>query len=307
MQTSDQGRAALKLEEGEVLKAYRDVAGVWTIGVGLTAASGVVKPRYGLIITREMSDTLLRTALAQNYEPVVEMAMTITEGQVTRPAQHAFDAGILFHFNTGAIAQATWVKLWKGGAARQAIRTALTAWSKAKGKVLPALTARREREFRLLMDGIYRTADPVTAPNQLWAQWGLKLSVTEIKAVFEGLRQLGYEPGDGSTPSFKSIVDFQRAHDLTADGIIGRATLSTLQRALDARAKATLPVTAALAVPAAVASGITEQISAVPHSDAAAVILAGLWLVSHAWGYRDIVAASLNPAFPRTAAFLRSF
>ena len=44
MQTSAQGIVALELEEGVVLKAYRDAVGVWTIGAGLTASSGVVRP-----------------------------------------------------------------------------------------------------------------------------------------------------------------------------------------------------------------------------------------------------------------------
>jgi len=308
MQTSAQGRTALKSEEGEVLKAYRDVAGNWTIGVGLTAASGVVKPVASMVITAEQSDALLTEALRKNYEPAVEMAMTVTEGAITRPAQNEFDAGVSFHFNTGSIAKASWVKLWKERSGRFNIRLAFTAWSKAGGKVLPSLKARREREFAMLMDGIYyRAAEPVPAPNQLWAQWGIKLSSAEIRAVFEGLTTLGYQPGDGSVPTLTSVTAFQRAHDLTPDGIIGRATLSTLQRALDARKKATLPVAAVVAVPAAVASGVTEQIAAIPHSDTAAIALAVLWLAQHLWSYRDIAAASLAPTFPRIAAYLRSF
>lgn len=44
-QTSPEGLAFLERHEGVVLRAYRDVVGVWTIGAGLTAASGVVKPQ----------------------------------------------------------------------------------------------------------------------------------------------------------------------------------------------------------------------------------------------------------------------
>ena len=36
------GLEQLVAEEGEVLHAYRDVAGVWTIGVGLTALELIV-------------------------------------------------------------------------------------------------------------------------------------------------------------------------------------------------------------------------------------------------------------------------
>lgn len=308
MQTSDQGRAALKLEEGEVLKAYRDVAGVLTIGVGLTAASGVVTPFPGMQITRETSDQLLRRALAAKYEPAVEMAMTVTEGTVTRPAQNEFDAGVSFHFNTGAIARASWVNLWKARSGRFNIRFAFTAWSKTAGRFLPSLKARREREFLILMDGTYRVPSPTPAPHPVWARWGLTLSRDEMLAASRGLRQLGYNPGDGIDAVYLSAVtDFQRAHDLTADGIIGRARLSTLQRALDARAKAVPAAGATGMAVVAAANGLTDQLTSMPHADAAAVIAAGVWLASHAWGYRDIVAASLAPTFPRAAAFLRSF
>ena len=164
MQTSDQGRAALELEEGVVLRAYRDVAGVWTIGAGLTAASGVVKPVAGMVITRAQADEMLAEAL-RRYEREVEIAMATTEPKVVRPSQHAFDAGVSFHFNTGGISRSAWVGLWRGKAAREAIRSALTAWSKAGGKVLPALKARREREFLMLMYGVYRSAAPLAAQN----------------------------------------------------------------------------------------------------------------------------------------------
>jgi lysozyme len=307
MQTSDQGRAALKLEEGEVLKAYRCPAGIWTIGPGLTAASGVVKPVAGMVITREQSDALLREALSRNYEPAVEMAMTVTEGAVTRPAQHEFDAGVLFDFNTGTIGRASWVKLWKDRAERQVIRLSFTSWSKAAGKLLPGLKARREREFALLMDGTYPGALPISEPNQPWAQWGLKLSGAEIAAVFNGLHKLGYNPGDGAAkPAFSAVVAFQRDHDLTPDGIIGRATLSTLQRALDARSKAVPAVGATGMAAVAAANGLTDQLTSMPHADAATLVATGLWLLSHLWAYRDIIAAKLSPALPRLAAYLRS-
>ncbi|MGV8987633.1 MAG: glycoside hydrolase family protein [Cypionkella sp.] len=308
MQTSDQGRDALKGEEGEVLKAYRDVAGFWTIGVGLTAASGVIKPVSGMTITREQSDRLLTEALKVRYEPAVEMAMIITTPALERPRQNAFDAGVSFHWNTGAIARATWVKLWKARAARSAIFAALGDWSKAGGKVLPSLKARRNREAMMLLDGVYRVTPAASDPHPVFAQWGLALSPSEIVAVFVGLRQLGYDPGDGTARVRRdAVTKFQHDHDLTADGIIGRATLTTLQRALDARSKAALPVAAAVVVPAASVAGLTDQVAAIPHADAAAIAAAGLWLFSHAWAYRDIVAAQIAPVFPRIAAYLRSF
>ena len=104
MRISEPGLAMLEAEEGVVLRAYRCPAGVWTIGAGLTAASGVVKPGPGMVITPEAAKDLLARALARNYEPAVTRAM-----EPGHPVAHEFDAGVMFHFNTGAIGRASWV------------------------------------------------------------------------------------------------------------------------------------------------------------------------------------------------------
>ena len=62
MQTSQRGIAFLERHEGVVLRAYRCPAGHWTIGAGLTAASGVVTPKPGMVITRKEATRLLAVA-----------------------------------------------------------------------------------------------------------------------------------------------------------------------------------------------------------------------------------------------------
>lgn len=306
MQTSDKGRAALELEEGVVLRAYRDSVGVWTIGAGLTAASGVVKPVAGMIITRAEADALLAKALVR-YENDVEVAMTSTTDGVQRPVQHAFDAGVSFHFNTGGINRATWVKLWKAKASIASVRLAMLSWSKAGGKVLPALTARREREFAMLMQGAYRLPTPAPEPHPAYARWAINLTGSELRAVIDGFRKLGYDPGwDGDRVALPAVLEFQKDHGLTVDGIIGRATLSTLQRRLDASTKAALPVVAIAASLVGGATGLTDQMTQIPQADAASLAIAGLWMASHLWGYRDAIAAVITPVLPGVAAFLRS-
>ena len=307
MQTSATGRAALELEEGVVLRAYRDSVGVWTIGAGLTAASGVVKPVAGMVITRAQADEMLAEAL-KRYEREVEIAMCTTDPSVVRPSQHAFDAGVSFHWNTGGIGRAGWVKLWKAKADRGSIWSSLTSWAKAGDKVLPALKSRRDREFRMLMDGVYRTPAPDAEPHPIYARWALALSADETRAVFDGLRVLGYDPGVGRDRVWLSaVLAFQKDHGLTVDGIIGRATLSTMQRRLDKRAKGMLPVAAIAASLVGGATGLTDRVTQLPQADAASLTIAGLWMVGHLWGYRDAVAAVINPTLPRFAAFLRSF
>jgi lysozyme len=302
MQTSARGRADLKLHEGEVLKAYRCPAGVWTIGVGLTSASGVVKVTPGMVITAAESDRLLTEALRRNYEPRVAKAMPGAK-------PHEFDGGVSFDFNTGAIHRASWVKAWRLQDWVM-VEAGLERWTRGGGKVLPGLIRRREAEFEMIRFGRY-ASDAKQAPARAApkaARITLQLSRAEMQDVWDAFRKLGFNPGpDHDQISVDAARAFQAKHDLTVDGIIGRATLSTLQRALDARGKAVPAVGVPAAAGASSASGADDILTGFPWL-ADAVLIAGavygLWL---AWRYRDQIAAAVQSPLPRVAAFLRSF
>lgn len=298
MQTSEKGRAALLLEEGDVLRAYLCPAGKWTISGGLTAASGVVVPKAGMVITAEESARLMDLALARNYEPAVARAMP-------GATMAAFDAGVSFHFNTGAVNRASWVKAWAAKAAPAVIRDKMCLWVKAGGKVLPGLKARRLREADMLLNGVYRTG-ATTQALQGMAKWGLSLTAAEIAAVRNGLRTLGYDAGPNPAGVLTATArKFQADHGLTVDGIIGRATLSTLQRRLDARTKAA--TAAVVSAPAGASTGTAADLTQVPWVETAIWCGIALWALWLAWRYRDVIAAKINPLAPRVAAFLRSF
>lgn len=303
MQTSAQGVATLKHHEGEVLRAYRCPAGIWTIGVGLTAASGVVKPKAGMVITSAQSTNLLGEALRRNYEPAVKAEMKGAR-------QHEFDAGVSFHFNTGAIRKATWVKKWRAKAAASVIRSGLLAWNKGGGKVLPGLVRRREDEARMLLEGKYPDAAKAPArlvPHPALGTWALPMTETEKAEAREAFGSLGYGAGRYAPLPIESVKAFQRDHGLTVDGIIGRATLSTLQRRIDAAEKAKPAAAAPVIASAAPATGAAEVLTLPPSADWLILGLAaayGLWV---AYRYRDAIAAHLTHTAPRTAAFLRSF
>lgn len=298
MHTTARGVKFIERLEGVVLRAYRDPVGVWTIGPGLTAASGVVTPGPGMVITEAEAARLLAEALRSRYEPAVTRAMP-------GATPHAFDGGVSFHFNTGAITRASWVPAWASGNFA-AMKTRLLRWNRGGGKVLPGLTRRREAEARLIQYGDYGVPVPVQVPRGL-ARVTLDLAPGEVAAARKALAARGYAVGgDARGVAVAAVRQFQADHDLTVDGILGRATLSTLQRAIDARGQALVGGTIA-------AGGGTESVTTVLPEGALtgwvgpAVLVAGLILILlAAWRYRDILAARIAPTLPRLAAYLRT-
>ncbi|MCX5493091.1 peptidoglycan-binding protein [Kaistia dalseonensis] len=298
--TSAAGLRQLVAEEGEVLRAYRDIAGVWTIGVGLTRASGVVVPVAGMVISREESARLLALALQKNYEPAVDEAMPGASAA-------AFDGGMSFHFNTGAIARAGWVEAWRRGDGA-AVRSRLMAWSKAGGRTVEGLRRRREREADLIVNGHY-AAD--AAPAALaHGQTG-----EAVRALQQDLIRLGLLEGaaDGvfGAATEAAVRRFQRAHpDLTVDGLAGRATRAAIARALAARNRlATIALGGAVAGAApVVAEGMLQPSAGLPDPVPAGPVLASpllvLALVAGAvalvalaitgWRYRDDLRSLFN-------------
>ncbi|MCB1395928.1 MAG: glycoside hydrolase family protein [Rhodobacteraceae bacterium] len=298
MRTSERGVAFIERHEAVVLRAYRDPVGVWTIGAGLTAASGVADPGPGMVITREEASRLLAEALRRRYEPAVSRAMPTAR-------QHEFDGGVSFHFNTGAISRASWVPAWASGNMAKA-REKLALWNKGGGRVLPGLTRRRAEEANLIEYGDYGVPVPPQLPRHL-ARMPLALSPEELTAIRRGFADIGLHPGDDPRGvAVETVRAFQEASDLTVDGILGRATLSTLQRRLDARAGAALGsvVTTAGGVDVAADPLPADWLLGWGGEIALTIGLIGLaWI---AWHYRDVVAAKLHRIAPRLAAYLRS-
>lgn len=300
MQTSSRGIEFLERHEGVVLKAYRCPAGVWTIGAGLTAGSGVVRPAASMKISAAEATRLLHLALRQNYEPRVKHAMPGAK-------QNEFDAGVSFDFNTGAIHRASWVRRWIERN-WDATRKALLAWNRGGGRVLPGLTRRREEEFRLLERAEYGAAARRQSAPGL-ARIVVELDSAELEAARSALKGLGYAVGDNPAGlAEEAIRAFQAAHDLTVDGIVGRATLSQLQRVIDSRQKAAAPaaVTAVGGTDSAVQVS-SELAPALAWVGPALLALGALWLLWLGWRYRDTLAAAINPYLPRLARKLWSF
>ena len=227
MRTSDKGAAFLAAHEGVVTKAYRDVAGVWTIGVGHTAAAGPPRPVAGMTISREQARAILAADLLK-FERRVERALGGAIGQ------EAFDGAVSFDFNTGAIHKASWVRDYRSGKLAAA-RRGLMQWTKAGGRVVTGLVRRREAEARLIFEGDYGLESEGAKPAHA------VLSPDEVKGLQEQLAHLGFAgaPIDGIAGALTkaAVLAFQTSHaDLVPDGIAGPATLASLAREIAALA-----------------------------------------------------------------------
>jgi len=219
--TSEAGVDALTLEEGVVLRPYRDIAGIPTQGVGHTNAAGAPEVRMdGPTWTREYAVQVLKNDLAREYEPAVEREMP---GVV----QHAFDGGVSFHFNTGAIKKASWVKAFMAGAPW---RDKLMLWNRAGGKAVAGLTSRRAREADMIEFGIYRGRSVVLDKNSAVGRQD------EVRALQQDLGLLGFYHGEingvWNSATEAAVRSFQSTHpDLATDGRVGPATRSQIARA----------------------------------------------------------------------------
>lgn len=148
MYISQKGFKLIKDFEGLKLKAYKCVAGIWTIGYGHTKD----------VVPGQQIDELEATKLLQDdvwyFERGVEslVKVPITQGQ--------FDALVSFSFNVGldldddllaeGLGDSTLLKRLNAGDYTSAADQFL-AWNKARGRVVDGLVRRREAERALFL------------------------------------------------------------------------------------------------------------------------------------------------------------
>lgn len=145
MRISENGKAFIRNEEGEVLKVYADQIGIPTAGIG-----HVVKDmKVGTPITKEQSRAWFANDI-KRFEDGVGMAVKVPL------EQHQFDALVSFSFNVGNgnFLSSTMLKLLNANKFLEAADQ-FPRWNKAGGKVLPVLTRRRARERKLFLEGVY--------------------------------------------------------------------------------------------------------------------------------------------------------
>ncbi|MGF6178882.1 lysozyme [Ensifer sp. 4252] len=107
-------------------EAYRDVAGIWTIGYGHTSAASAPVVTPNMVITEAEAEAILRADLATFEERVSRLVkVPLTDNQ------HA--VLVSFDFNTGRLGKSTLLKKLNDGG-YDAVPTELMKWVNAGGK-----------------------------------------------------------------------------------------------------------------------------------------------------------------------------
>jgi len=160
MKLSETGIRLIKSFEGLRLAAYRDVAGVWTIGYGSTHYhdGNPVKPGDKLANALQ-ANTLFNNTLGQ-YEQAVNEYVKVAL------AQPQFDALVSFAYNegTGALKGSTLLKKlnekdYPGAADELLVWDKITNPQTGRKEVCPTLSARRRKERKLFLS----TSSPTLA------------------------------------------------------------------------------------------------------------------------------------------------
>ena len=230
MKTSASGRAAIAQREGNKLKAYRDTKGIWTIGVGHTAAAGAPAPKAGMAITAAQSDEILTRDLA-DAEAAVNSAVKVPVSQAQ------FDAMVSLAFNIGnsAFKKSTLVKRLNSGDVAGA-GEAFMMWNKPK-----EIIGRRKTEQKQFLSGskpvkfVTTPAPAPVTPDPVPVVPDPPTKET-VQAVQKRLADLGYNPGgaDGKMGPLTrgAILSFKNDADgLTPDDTIDEAFLTALATA----------------------------------------------------------------------------
>lgn len=165
--------ALIKEFEGFRASAYRDSAGVWTIGYGTTAAAGLgIAPDKGMTITEAQAEAYLMAGVdkfAKQIRPLIQRPATANE----------FGAMVSLAYNIGptAFAKSSVLRKFNAGDIKGAAE-AFALWNKAGGKVLAGLKRRRAAEAALFL-----TVEPneeKAAPAPGW----LATIIAALAAVF---------------------------------------------------------------------------------------------------------------------------
>ncbi len=148
MTVSPRGLLEIAEHEGIVPAPYLDSVGVWTWGIGHTAAAGDPDPAKMMREMPQNMDASVIAAVRQFAVDVVRYANRVSDAIKVPLKQHEFDALVSFDFNTGGIYKATLTKRINAGDPGAA--DSFMGWLKP-----PEIRGRRTAEMNLFKTGDY--------------------------------------------------------------------------------------------------------------------------------------------------------
>lgn len=149
----------IKRWEGCKLKAYKDVAGIWTVGYGLTSRAGFIEVGPETTLTQEEADWYLEQVVndfANKIRPMI--TAPITDNQFGAFVSLAYNIG------TGAFKKSSALRRFNDGQIME-VPAAMRMWKKAGGKVVQGLVNRREAEIKLFLTPVVPNEAPNIAPK----------------------------------------------------------------------------------------------------------------------------------------------
>lgn len=176
----------IKRYEGLILNAYKDPAGVYTIGYGHT--KGVKK---GQIITKEQAEALLIEDIAA-FERHVDKYDSIYHFN-----KNQYSALVSFAYNIGNIDQLT----ANGSRSIKEISEKIPSYCRAGGRVLPGLVKRRAEE-KLIFDR------PIIEPVSTYTEETTLKEV--IDDIYAGKFGNGSERKDKLYKAIQNLVNKRR-------------------------------------------------------------------------------------------------
>lgn len=303
MTITDKGLAFVAGHEGFVSRAYLDPAGVLTIGYGFTNGSPVFRAMWGRKlrrsdrIARGQADRILAEIMEREVGPAIDRALpglSVTQRDAC--------ASVVYNLGPRALGW-NWAKALAAGDVRRAADLLRGTGTTAGGKRLAGLVRRRDEEADLLEHGRY---GPGVAARQATARPDPAGPDPEVREAQEILTERGFDPGaiDGwmGARTRKAVLAYQHAHPhLTADGILGPATLAQLRR----DAAAVRAVARGLAKSGGglgLAAGAVSALAGLPWGGIAWALLGltlCLVLAGLIWRWRDVLARRINTALAR--------
>lgn len=205
------GLDLIKRFEGLRLTAYRDSAGVWTIGYGHTGKVDGKAVCKGMKITQSKADSLLRDDVAKfwayaNNSDYVPLMTRMNENQLSALTSFAYNCG------------QDSLKTLCADRTIAEIGEALLLYNKAGGKTLSGLTSRRKAERELYLTEVTHDMDTLQKGDK-----GQQVTVLQI--LLNGALGCDLDTdGKFGNKTEGAVMQYQEAQGLTADGICGPNT-----------------------------------------------------------------------------------